>query len=305
MRYAHKHLIWLAAGLAGATTAALSFPTPIGPMPYGVYDPHGNFTDETDVQYEHLFLPWEDLFLGSLKEADAYALARKRDVLVTIEPWTWSRNERNTPARLLSGIQSGEYDDNMATICAELAGFKSDVTVRWAQEMDDKSGQFIWAQWPPETYAQSFRRMIDVCRDEAPDIKVMWSPLGNEDLADFYPGDDYVDIVGLSVFGLQSWEEDTQGGAKDFDAIFAPRYSRVEGFGKPVMVAELGFSGDADYVARWENRIRDENAAYPELEAILYFNQQEVYPWPDGYGFPNWRVDYRIGTPDQSPPVTN
>jgi endoglucanase len=27
---------------------------------------------------------------------------------------------------------------------------------------------------------------------------------------------------------------------------------------------------------------------------VIYFNQQEVYPWPDDFGLPDWRVKQNI-----------
>lgn len=280
--------------LSGLLASAVqAFPT--GDQPFGVYDPDGSFADSTEVTIEHLFLPWEDVFLPTLIDADTYALERGRSVLVTIEPWTWNRSERNTPRRLLSGVQSGEYDIYMRSICSVLNLFEAPVTVRWAQEMEDRSGQFIWANWQPqELYIGAFQRMVDVCREEAPDINYMWSPLGYEYLDEYYPGDDYVDIIGLSVFGLQPWEEDILGAAQSFVDILGPRYERVVGFDKPIVVAELGYSGDAAYVAKWDSEVRLDYPQFPELEAVVYFHQKEVYPWPDGYGYPNWKFEHRV-----------
>ncbi len=277
-----------------ATVLATPLIAEPNPPDYGAYDPIGDYTDSDIVRIEHLFLPWEDLFLESLIEADAYALERGRDVLVTIEPWTWTRSDRNTPAVLKAGIRSGEYDGNVTAICDVLGRFKSKVTVRWAQEMDDQSGQFIWSRWDPGTYIAAFKRVIDSCLKSAPDIQVMWSPLGDEGMEDYYPGDDYVDVVGLSVFGLQPWEKEVVGKELGFHDILAPRYERARQFNKPVVVAELGFSGDQDYVDRWQADIEKPMPQYPTLESIVYFNQQEVYPWPRGFGLPNWRVGERV-----------
>lgn len=284
------------ASLAALMAAMATLPVhaaPPGDLPFGVYDPYGTFANDPDVQIEHLFLPWEDLFLDSLPAADDYARDRDRDILVTIEPWTWTRSARNTPEVLIRGISAGEYDGNMASICSVLGEFESDVTVRWAQEMEDFSGQFIWAKWEPETYIRAFQRMMDICKGQAPDIKMMWSPLGFADLEDYYPGDDYVDVVGLSVFGLQPWERQLLGGDQSPSDILGPRMERVRQFNKPVVVAEIGFSGDADYVAAWEETIRSLGEEFPELTAVVYFNQTEVYPWPDGFGLPDWRIDGR------------
>ena len=267
---------------------------PPGELPFGVYDPEGQFSEDAEVTIEHLFLPWEDVFLPSLIDADVYARERGRSILVTIEPWTWNRSERNNPVTLLNGINSGAYDQYMSSICAVLNLFESPVTVRWAHEMEDESGQFIWSNWNTENYISAYQRMVSVCRQNAPGLNYMWSPLGYEGLEEYYPGDEYVDIIGLSVFGLQAWERDILGKEQTFVDILGPRYERVAGFGKPIVVAELGYVGDADYVATWEASVRQMNAKFPNLVAVLYFNQPEVYPWPDGYGMPNWEVDAHV-----------
>lgn len=280
-----------------STTAVLAAPP--GNFPFGVYDPEGSFAQDPDVQIEHLFLPWEDVFLPSLLDADAYAVERGRAVLVTIEPWTWTRDERNSPPVLIAGIADGTYDANMRAICEVLSQFESPVTVRWAQEMEDLSGQFIWSDWDPLTYVDAYKRVVDVCRsvtDEIADVDFdyMWSPLGNAELAEFYPGDDYVDVIGLSVFGLQSWERDILGHEQTFREVLTPRYERALAFDLPIVVAELGYVGDLEYVTRWENDVRQDLEGFTELQAVIYFNQKEVYPWPDGYGMPDWRIQNRV-----------
>ena len=284
----------LAAVLAAMMPAAPAPAGPPGELPFGVYDPNGDFADDTDVTVEHLFLPWEDVFLPSLVDADVYAKERNRAILATIEPWTWSRSERNTAAILRANLLSGKYDHYMRAICAVLATMNSPITVRWGQEMDDHTPQFIWAGWKPEDYIAGYRRMVDICREEAPNVNYMWSPLGYENLAEYYPGDNYVDLVGISVFGLQAWERDILGKERGFVDILTPRYERAAQFGKPIVVAELGYVGDAAYVEKWENAVRKIYPQFPNLVGVSYFNQHEVYPWPDGYGLPDWRIDKRV-----------
>jgi endoglucanase len=280
--------------LAGAVVAGAALAAPPGTVPYGVYDPDGDFANDTDVVIEHLFLPWEDVYLPSLNDADAYAQERSRALLVTLEPWTWSRSERNTAQYLRRGIFDGTYDGNMRAVCDVLATLKSPVTLRFAHEMDDDNGQFIWAGWNPDDYIAAYRKMIDVCRASAPNISVMWSPLGDEGMEDYYPGDDYVDLVGVSVFGLQAWDQAKYGHDRTFDEIFGPRYERAAAFGKPVVVAELGYVGKRGYVEMWDGSVRQDKPEYPNLVGVSYFNQPEVYPWPEGFGMPDWRVKNQI-----------
>lgn len=271
---------------------------PPGPIPFGAYDPGGDFSDETDVIIEHLFLPLTDVYLPSLFEADDYAQARNRALLVTVEPWTWTRDERNTPEALRGGIFAGQFDQNITDICGAFAQMKSPVTLRWAHEMDETNGQFIWSNWRPADYVAAYRRVADVCRRAFPEVVLMWSPVGNESLVNYYPGENYVDLVGLSVFGLQAYDKLQTGADRSFTDILGPRYALAERFGKPVVVAELGYSGDADYVAAWEAEVRKARPEYPNLVGVVYFDQKEVYPWPDNLGLPDWRLDQRVIAPN-------
>jgi endoglucanase len=272
---------------------------PPGNLPFGVYDPDGQFRDDQDIMIEHVFLPWEDVNLGSLLDADQYALARNRALLITIEPWTWTRSERNTAEFLRQGIKGGYYDANMRGVCSVIGTLQSPISVRWGHEMDYDEGQFIWAGWEPADYIEAYRRMIDICRDEAPTMNVVWSPLGLENATDYYPGDDYVDIVGMSIFGYEPWEVGILGGARTFEDWLTERYDRLKGFGKPILVAEVGYSGTEAYVNTWENQVRQVRPAMPLLIGSVYFNQPEVYPLPDGYGLPDWRINNRT-LPDNS-----
>lgn len=283
-----------AALLAGSVSLTAAVAAPPGTVPFGVYDPDGDFMDDGEVTIEHLFLPWEDVYLPSLNDADAYALERNRALLVTLEPWTWSRSERNTAQYLRRGIFDGTYDANMKAVCDVLSTLKSPVTLRFAHEMDDDNGQFIWAGWNPDDYVRAYRRMIDLCRASAPHITVMWSPLGDDGMEEYYPGDDYVDLVGVSVFGLQAWDQAKFGRDRTFDEIFAPRYENAVAFGKPVVVAELGYVGDEGYVEMWDESVRQDKPEYPSLVGVTYFNYPEVYPWPEGFGLPDWRVKNQV-----------
>jgi beta-mannanase len=69
-----------------------------------------------------------------------------------------------------------------------------------------------------------------------------------------------------------------------------PGYDLVATFGKPVIVAELGYDGTDGYVASWAKAATKPNAAFPLLTAVVYFDDKESYPWPGNFGLPDWRV---------------
>ncbi|MFB9950110.1 glycoside hydrolase family 26 protein [Rhizobium puerariae] len=288
-------------GFPGAQSLAMNAPTaaptsikrPIvtaGSTTFGAYDPHGDFGEPSSSKIEHLFLPWEDVDLSTLTLADTYARARGRTLLISVEPWSWSPAWRLTSQELLHNILDGSRDANMASVCSAAATLKSPVIIRWAQEMDETDNQFSWSHWQGKDYVEAYRRMVQVCRTHLKNARFMWSPKGNNGLEAFYPGDDVVDIVGLSVFGLQKYDRDMTGRDQTFSERLAPGYARVARYGKPIMVAELGYEGDDSYVRNWAENVTRPYPEFPALTAVIYFNDREVYPWPNGYGRPDWRV---------------
>jgi beta-mannanase len=256
----------------------------------GAYDPHADYTNDSNSKIEHLFLPWEDVDLATLSAADAYARERGRSLLITVEPWSWARDWRVGPEDLLSGILGGRYDANMSAVCSAAAQLKSPVTIRWAQEMEDNDGQFTWAFWNAEGYVNAYRHVIDICRKHLPSAQYMWSPKGEEGLEAFYPGDKYVDIIGLSVFGYQPYDKLEVGRDTTFVERTKPGYDRVTGFGKPIAIAELGYEGNDEYARDWAAEANKPHAEFPDMTAVVYFNDREVYPWPRNVGRPDWRV---------------
>ena len=283
-------------GIAEPNTPTMATPSDKRPVltensiDFGAYDPHGDFGAPGSSKIEHLFLPWEDVDLSTLTLADDYAQARGRSLMITIEPWSWSPEWRVTEGELLRSILSGERDENMAQVCSAAAALKSPVIIRWGQEMDETDNQFSWSHWGGDDFKAAYRRVVTVCRSHLKHAKFMWSPKGNEGLEAFYPGDDVVDIVGLSVFGYQPYDRGTTGRDQTFAERLAPGYGRVMNYGKPIMVAELGYEGDGTYAASWAASVAERHAEFPRLTAVVYFNDREIYDWPQGYGRPDWRV---------------
>lgn len=277
---------------AGITEAVLDKRPILHPnaTKFGAYDPYGDFSAQNGVQTEALFLPWEDVDLTTLSAADEYAQQRKRKLLITIEPWSWNEDWRISSTKLRQKVLAGEYDANIKAISDVVKTLKSPVIIRWAQEMEDTSGRFSWADWPPQDYIKAYRKVAEQFRKDTPTVQIMWSPKGSEGLEKYYPGDDYVDLIGLSVFGLQEYDTREFGAPRTFTEALKPGYERVAPFKKPIWVAELGYEGDADYMHPWIQTATAKDAQFPDLREVVYFNDRDVIAWPFGLGRPNWRV---------------
>jgi endoglucanase len=257
---------------------------------FGAYDPYGDFSAQSSVETEALFLPWEDVDLTTLSAADEYAQQRKRKLLITIEPCSWNEDWRLGPEELRQKVLAGGYDANIKAISSVVKTLKSPVIIRWAQEMEDTSGRFAWSNWPPQDYIKAYRKVAEQFRKDTPTVQIMWSPKGSEGLEKYYPGDDYVDLVGLSIFGLQQYDVREYGATRTFTEALKPAYQRVAPFKKPIWVAELGYEGDASYMQPWIQTATAKDAQFSDLKEVVYFNDRDVIAWPYGLGRPNWRV---------------
>lgn len=278
-------VVAIAAGLPVSVSAQSSQSVRLG-----AYDPYRTFSNDTRVTIEHVYITWEDIDLASLDAADKYALQRDRDILLTIEPWSWSQKSNRPAAELLKGIMAGKFDGIVTAACSKSAGLKSKVTIRWGHEMDIANKRYPWSRWSAPDYIAAYRHFVDICRKHAPNVTFMWSPRGEDNNNDYYPGDAYVDSVGISVFGLQKFDLDEYGKERSFEELTRRAYDLVEPLKKPVHIAEFGCRGDEHYMLRCWPDLKKAAGTFPNLKSVVYFNEVETYPWPAPYGYPDWRV---------------
>jgi hypothetical protein len=151
------------------------------------------------------------------------------------------------------------------------------VFLRYASEMNG-----AWVPWygDPQKYIEKFRLIHTIMAEEAPNVAMVWSPnfWPPETIDDYYPGDEYVDWVGFSLYAtpLSNGKEDLRGNIID---SFAPLYDRYKH--KPIMISEAAVAhtvlpsnmsypvwaeGQLGYLYGVLPRI------YPQVKAITYFN---------------------------------
>ncbi|MBB3095765.1 beta-mannanase [Actinoplanes campanulatus] len=105
------------------------------------------------------------------------------------------------------------------------------------------------------------------------------------DPAHAYPGDRYVDWVGIDGYNWgfgPSWDP-TGDHWTSFDATFAAAYAKARDVApnRPVMIGEFASTEDGGDKARW---IEDMDAklssgAYPDLKLLTYFDVTKEEPW--------------------------
>jgi len=202
-----------------------------------------------------------------------------RTPLLTWEPWDPAAGA-DQPAFRLRRIADGEFDAYLTAWAQELKATGSEIYLRPMHEMNGD-----WYPWgasvgdnSPELYVRAWRHMHDVfAANGATNVRWVWNPVPysqphtpENDLERYYPGDRYVDWVGLSGF---NWgPESVYPTERSFLATFQPSVDVLEALGKPVMLAEIGTSALSRDPAGWLRSALDGVKELPAVKSVVWFD---------------------------------
>ena len=227
-------------------------------------------------------------------------------------PWDKPYVERRGPDRFnLHNILSGQCDSYIDAWAKAARAYGQPLLVTWGLEMNGTwfpwSGTFYGGETivdyqgttplyaGPETFKKAYRYVIDRVRAQGAN-NILWgfhannysSPIASwNSMAQYYPGDDYVDWLGLSVYGKMVR---TEGWADFIDMLHRP-YLEISQLHpqKPIFLAEWGVGefppGDkAEFIAKAFTHIPQK---YPRIRLAVYWHER--WENPDG-GYSNLRI---------------
>lgn len=192
----------------------------------------------------------------------------------------------------VSQINGGWHDDNIRKSLAYIAGLGCPVFLRIGAEMN------VWTTpTTPEAYKNAYIRIAKLAREVAPNVALVFSVncVGayGDDMTQYYPGDEYVDWVGVSLYYNRYMNAKTEAEMDDFGDLYfgigswgepvASVSETVEHWGdrKPIMITEGGVghynaakhTDLSDYAAdRITRAYRTLTMVYPQIKGIVYFD---------------------------------
>ncbi len=212
----------------------------------------------------------------------------------------WNLSEEDSNLEALQEIAQGKHDEyikeNLAylgtlTDCSVLLRFAAEVNcwgVNTTYKQNGKLEEF------KKVYIDAFRRIHDLAETVSPNVAMVYSPNDVSNMyvshEDFYPGDDYVDWVGISSYSNQAaTTEGTFGSRADalygrgkYDNQLAKISDIIKTYGskKPLLVSECGFCYQSEESAQSTAYAADKlaqfytyvNMLYPQIKAVYYFN---------------------------------
>lgn len=155
------------------------------------------------------------------------------------------------------------------------------IFMRFASEMN---GTWTNYSGDPEQYKETWKMVHRIFSERAPNIIMVWAVLSlpEETIESYYPGDEYVDWVGVNVYSVK-YHNDSRLHEADFEDpldmlnFVYNRFSQE----KPIMVSEYGATHytvtdditdnafAAEKIKRFYDGLPDK---YPRIKAVFYFD---------------------------------
>jgi hypothetical protein len=237
------------------------------------------------VDYFGYYQGWASRDAFDFGRAEA-AFGRGAVPVVAWEPWDWLKGSEQ-PEFALSRIIAGDFDEYIRGWAADARRFGRRVLLRFAYEMNGD-----WMPWSegvngnkPGQYVQAWRHVHRIFRQEgATNVRWVWAP--NVISPDFvplqrlYPGDRYVDLVGIDGYNWGTTQPSWGSRWQSFDEIFRPTIRRIRRItSKRILITETASTEHGGNKARW---IRETLAAfdrYPSIVGFMWFNYDKETDW--------------------------
>lgn len=259
------------------------------PLQFGVYDPGDVFAEDKVLTIRHIYISWVAFEPELLGKQLRQLCAASYTPLLTMEPWPHT----DAAGELLSAITNGEYDEAIDDIASALEAVEGPLYLCWGHEMDqDLTARYPWSGRDPSQYVTAYRYVVDrLRRDGDARWKWVWAGVLKSGSLRYYPGDAYVDVIGMPIYSFPQWDQRTYGFVRDFRETYEEKRAIVKTLNKPLLITEMGVTGSPDFEAFWLRQAFLSLDAYPELTGIVFFYDRDTeYAWGKDVDTPDWRV---------------
>jgi len=228
-----------------------------------------------------LVMYWRDWAgSGQIDGAVMSAIYAQRSVpFISWEPVCWSCTDQAPYS--LNNIAAGAFDPYIRSFADSLRGYGKTVFLRFGSEMN---GCWVSYGCQPSSYVAAWRHIHDLFTAEgATNVRWVWCPNidwdGQHPLAPYYPGDAYVDWLGLDGYNQtwNSWESFTQVfklSITELDAINSS-YPIVVGETASAEPTAAQAASDLSKAAWIADAFRTGIPSFPRIKAVSWFNQDK------------------------------
>ncbi len=194
-------------------------------------------------------------------------------------------------------ILKGQYDIYLKTFASKLAQWRHPMIIRFAHEMN--LSRYHWGgslseygPANPERYRKMFAYVVDICRGQGAD-NVLWAFCPNAEsvpqadwnqIAQFYPGDDVVDIFGIDGYNWGTTQTLTEHGWRSswqsFQQIFSQPRAQLRALNshKPLIIFETASVTAGGSQEQWLEQALKKAHEW-NLSALIWFQALKENDW--------------------------
>lgn len=185
---------------------------------------------------------------------------------------------------LYRALADGDCDIYLHKIGKTLAKVDQPFFFRFAWEMNVNSMEWSIDRTggTPEDFVNAWRRFYNILEEENA-VNAIWvfSPQietrTTTDIALLYPGNNYVDWVGLDGYNWGNTQ--TWSGWQSFNSIYYDSYIKLKNIApnKPFMIAEVNTVSEGGNQAEWYREMLSEEIpnVFLDVDAIVFFNEDK------------------------------
>ncbi|TMM58198.1 glycosyltransferase [Maribacter algarum] len=263
-------------------------------MYYGIFEPSDStgisdieqiskIQKKTKLNYQivSMYIPWGDSekslismeYLQQIKTSSAVPM-------ISWEPWTSDFQISDSIPGLSDNkkvfyhITEGTFDNYIKKMARRIQEFDAPVFLRFAHEFDNPG--YPWSltgKNTPEEFIEAWQYVYRIFENmHVENVVWVWNPWKDNAIAKYYPGDEFVDWIGITLLNYGKLNSD--GKWYEFKELYHPFHEGLKQLPyKPVLLAELGSLKIGGNRKEWfHNAFSSIDSLYPEINAVVFFN---------------------------------
>lgn len=156
-------------------------------------------------------------------------------VLLTVETWPGVAGAVNNE-NVLTQVTKGVFDNKIKSLASFIAKQSQPVLLRFNPDMEVYVDVFPWQMQSPDLYASAFNHVAALIKQNAPDVKMVWSPAGYPGAEEYWPGNKWVDLVSVTLKGKSELQTSNYPKEKNQQELLYRKLHRMRFFDKAVLV---------------------------------------------------------------------
>ncbi len=261
---------------------------PSSTLQWGIFEPSAP-NDFTQLQYLEIAMEYEfPILLNYSNLENKYqhpnlqtrlenTYAKNKTLELTLQTSWTGAGEGN----MVYDVLDGEYDEFLKDYAEKISDFDHPVLFRLGNEMNGDWCPYSSYNTSKDTMIfKEFYRYVHKIFDDAGADNVIWvwNPNGKSfpdfkwnDAMMYYPGDEYVDIVGLTAYNTGTYYSDENW--SEFDTLYDPLYAEYARlFKQPMMITEFASSSVGGDKNQWVKNMFEHIGKYKNIKVAVWWD---------------------------------